>query len=197
MRNFARFSLFCECGWTPAGPLVLGPKSEGPNRTIFDVWCSDPVYAGIRKTRGIKQEGKAAVTLKLIQRMVDIVEGGPLTAPGPGLDPYRVHGRDAAVGTGLNPLRTPPAPPPGDHHHASQVEDRPEGQGREVEIARGSRPEHTPLCECTCPVRALEQWLRQAGIESGPVFPKRHHLPRAQADRSRSSGTSRSTATPW
>jgi integrase len=29
-----------------------------------------------------------------------------------------------------------------------------------------------PLSECTCPVRALEQWLRQAGIESGPVFRK-------------------------
>ncbi len=47
-----------------------------------------------------------------------------------------------------------------------------EGQGREVEIARGSQPENTPLAECTCPVRALDQWLRQAGIESGPVFCK-------------------------
>ena len=45
-----------------------------------------------------------------------------------------------------------------------------EGQGREVEIARGSQPEHTPLSECTCPVRALDQWLRQVGIESGPAF---------------------------
>jgi integrase len=33
------------------------------------------VYAGIRKTRGIKQAGKAAVNLKLIKRMVDAVEG--------------------------------------------------------------------------------------------------------------------------
>ena len=33
------------------------------------------MYAGIRKTTGIKQEGKAAVTLKLIRRMVDTVEG--------------------------------------------------------------------------------------------------------------------------
>jgi integrase len=38
------------------------------------------VYAGIRKTTRTKQEGKAAVTLKLIRTMVDIVEGGPLTA---------------------------------------------------------------------------------------------------------------------
>jgi len=45
-------------------------------------------------------------------------------------------------------------------------------QGRGVEIARGSQPENTPLSECTCPVRALDQWLRQTGIESGPVFRK-------------------------
>jgi hypothetical protein len=45
-------------------------------------------------------------------------------------------------------------------------------QGREVEIARGSQPENTPLAECTCPVRALDQWLRQAGIDSGLVFRK-------------------------
>jgi len=47
-----------------------------------------------------------------------------------------------------------------------------EGQGREVEIVRGSQPESTPQAECTCPVRALDQWLRQAGIENGPVFRK-------------------------
>jgi integrase len=47
-----------------------------------------------------------------------------------------------------------------------------EGQGREVEIARGSQPENTPLSECTCPIRALEQWLRQANITTGAVFRK-------------------------
>ena len=47
-----------------------------------------------------------------------------------------------------------------------------EGQGREVEIARGSQPENTPGSECTCPIRALEQWLRQANITSRPVFRK-------------------------
>ena len=38
-----------------------------------------------------------------------------------------------------------------------------EGEGADVGIARGSRPE-------TCPARALEAWLRRAGIEYGPVF---------------------------
>ena len=36
------FALLRVCGRTPAGLFVLGPKSDGPNRTIFDVWCSDP-----------------------------------------------------------------------------------------------------------------------------------------------------------
>ena len=39
-----------------------------------------------------------------------------------------------------------------------------------METARGSRPENTPLTECTCPARALDRSLRQAGIENGPVF---------------------------
>jgi len=38
-----------------------------------------------------------------------------------------------------------------------------EGQGADIGIARGSRRE-------TCPVRALEAWLRRAGIAYGPVF---------------------------
>lgn len=38
-----------------------------------------------------------------------------------------------------------------------------EGQGADVGIARGSRPG-------TCPVRAMEEWLRRARITYGPVF---------------------------
>ena len=38
-----------------------------------------------------------------------------------------------------------------------------EGQGAEVGIARGAHPG-------TCPVRALQAWLRRAGIQYGPVF---------------------------
>jgi integrase len=40
-----------------------------------------------------------------------------------------------------------------------------EGEGADVGIARGTRPE-------TCPVRAMEIWLRRAGIEYGAVFPR-------------------------
>ena len=38
-----------------------------------------------------------------------------------------------------------------------------EGEGADVGVARGSRPG-------TCPVRAVEAWLRRAGIKYGPVF---------------------------
>ncbi len=41
------------------------------------------VYAGVRKTTGRKQEGKAAVTLKLIRRMVDTWTALD-SIPGPG-----------------------------------------------------------------------------------------------------------------
>jgi len=44
-----------------------------------------------------------------------------------------------------------------------------EGQGREVEIARGSQPEHTPLSECTCPVRALVLIPLMWALDSGDV----------------------------
>jgi hypothetical protein len=40
-----------------------------------------------------------------------------------------------------------------------------EGEGAEAGIARGSRPH-------TCPVRAMETWLRCAGITYGAVFPR-------------------------
>ena len=38
-----------------------------------------------------------------------------------------------------------------------------DGQAAEVALARGGQPE-------LCPVRAMEAWLRRAGIEYGPVF---------------------------
>ena len=38
-----------------------------------------------------------------------------------------------------------------------------EGEGADVVIARGAHPE-------TCPVRAMEAWLRRSGIEYGAVF---------------------------
>jgi integrase len=38
-----------------------------------------------------------------------------------------------------------------------------EGQGRKVGIPYGSNPD-------TCPVRNMQEWIQQAGINSGPVF---------------------------
>ncbi|SDE30691.1 tyrosine-type recombinase/integrase [Belnapia rosea] len=40
-----------------------------------------------------------------------------------------------------------------------------EGQGAEIGVPRGAKPE-------TCPVRAMETWLRASGCQYGPVFRK-------------------------
>lgn len=50
-----------------------------------------------------------------------------------------------------------------------------EGQGREVELPLGSQPEGTPLAALTCPVRAIEQWMKQAGIRKGLLFRRISH----------------------
>lgn len=42
-----------------------------------------------------------------------------------------------------------------------------EGRGAEISISAGTH-------EATCPVRALKQWIKAAGIRSGPVFRKIH-----------------------
>ena len=130
------------------------------------------VYAGIRRDLGTKQQGKEAITVKMIRRMVDTVEG-TLTAS-----------RDRAlilIGFAGGLRRSELARIEFEHLHwhsrgitltLPRSKTDQEGEGREVEIARGSQPENTPLSECTCPVRALEQWLRQANIKAGPVFRK-------------------------
>jgi hypothetical protein len=132
------------------------------------------VYAGIRKTTGTKQEGKAAVTLKLIRRTLDIVESGPLTASrdraliligfagglrrselaGIRFEDLQWHSSGSGITITLPRSKTDQ-----------------EGQGREVEIVRGSQPECTPLAECTCPVprpvAAPGRHRERAGLPQG------------------------------
>jgi integrase len=144
------------------------PCSMKANRELAQV------YAGIRKTRGIKQAGKAPVSLKLIKRMVDTVEGTLTAARDRALVLIGFAGglrRSELAGIRFEHLQW--------HSSGSGItitlpksKTDQERQGREVEIARGSQPENTPMSECTCPIRALEQWLRQANITSGPVFRK-------------------------
>jgi integrase len=45
-----------------------------------------------------------------------------------------------------------------------------EPQGREVELPIGVQPGDTAKSELTCPVRALDEWMRLASIKHGPVF---------------------------
>ena len=131
-------------------------------------------YDAEPKWRMASRQQAAPINLKLIKRMVDAVEG-TLTAS-----------RDRAlvlIGFASGLRRSEVAGICFEHlaRHSNgsgititlpRSKTDQEGQGREVEIARGSQPENTPVSECTCPIRALEQWLRQANITGGPVFRK-------------------------
>src|ERR1700676_4123844 len=45
-----------------------------------------------------------------------------------------------------------------------------EKQGRVVELVRGKQPDGTPEDKLTCPVRAIRLWMERAEIKAGPVF---------------------------
>ena len=130
------------------------------------------LYAGIRRTQGTKQSAKAAITVDLLKRMLDNVEGPLTAARDRALLLIGFAGglrRSEIAGIHIEHLRS--------HAHGFTItlptsKTDQEGQGREVEIVRSSQPQEMPLGESTCPVRALDQWIRQANIQSGPVFRK-------------------------
>jgi integrase len=130
---------------------------------------------GIRRTLGTRQIGKEPVNLELLRKAISNAEG-TLTAS-----------RDRAlllVGFAGGMRRSELAAMRIEHLHwhkkgmtiflPSSKTDQ-EGQGREVELPLGVQPAMTPLSQLTCPVRALDQWLRQASIKEGAVFRKVTH----------------------
>jgi integrase len=130
---------------------------------------------GIRRTLGTRQVGKEPVTVELLRKAIGAAEG-TLTAS-----------RDRAlllVGFAGGMRRSELAALRIEHlrwHRKgitvflpSSKTDQ-EQQGREVELPLGIQPAETHLSELTCPVRALDQWLRQASIKEGPVFRKVTH----------------------
>jgi len=130
---------------------------------------------GIRRTIGTRQVGKEPVTVELLRRAIGAAEG-TLTAS-----------RDRAlllIGFAGGLRRSELAAMRIEHlrwHRKGITVFLPgsktdqEGQGREVELPLGIQPAQTPLSELTCPVRALDQWLRQAALSDGPVFRKVTH----------------------
>jgi site-specific recombinase XerD len=139
-------------------------------------------WAGIRRTHGTAQQGKAALLVEDLRTVVEDLQP-PRGHPWPlaalrdralllvgfagafrrlelvGLDVEHLTFSRAGVAIQLPRSKTDQ-----------------EGQGRVVGIPVGRRAE-------TCPVRALRAWLDAAGISSGPVFRRVDQLGRVGSQR--------------
>ena len=122
---------------------------------------------GIRRTLGTRQVGKEPVTVELLRKAIGAAEAA-VHAGYPMCDALllvELDGPAAEVNLHRKGITV---------FLPSSKTDQ-EQQGREVELPLGIQPAETHLSELTCPVRALDQWLRQASIKEGPVFRKVTH----------------------
>ena len=126
------------------------------------------VWAGIRRTHGTAQEGKAPALVDDVRAMVTAM------APRRGRSWRLLELRDRAlllvgfagafrrselVGLDVEDLAFSRA---GVAVHLRRSKTDQEGQGRKIGIPRGQID--------TCPMAALQAWLRASGIEAGPLF---------------------------
>ncbi|WP_420239748.1 site-specific integrase [Telmatobacter bradus] len=130
---------------------------------------------GIRRTLGVRQKVKLPIDLELLKRSLASAEGALAAS------------RDRAVflvgfagGMRRSELAAMKFEDLTWHKRGITIflpnsKTDQEGQGREVELPLGSQDDNVPLAERTCPVRALEQWLKIASISSGPVFRRISH----------------------
>ncbi|OYD09596.1 site-specific integrase [Paludifilum halophilum] len=121
------------------------------------------VWAGIRRTKGMYQEGKDPI---LVDDLRQIAEALPDTLAGKRDRALLLVGfvggfrRSELVSIDWEDIQTIPR---GMVILLRRSKTDQDGRGEKVGIPRGSRPE-------TCPVRALESWVRTADITAGPVF---------------------------
>jgi integrase len=128
------------------------------------------VWAGIRRTHGTAQEGKAPALVEDLRAMVEAM------VPRRCGQAWRLlelrdrallllgfagaFRRSELVSFDVEDLELSRA---GLAVRLRRSKTDQEGQGRRVGIPRGQRAE-------TCPVRALQAWLERARIEAGPIF---------------------------
>ncbi len=128
------------------------------------------VYHGIRRKLGVRQAGKKAMTLDVLRA---IVAAGGDTLKGTRDRALLLVGFAGGLRCSelaairVEHLNSHPA---GVTVHLPRSKTDQEGQGRDVELPLGIQPDDTPLDELICPVRALRQWMGEAGITAGPVF---------------------------
>ncbi|SMO58312.1 site-specific integrase [Melghirimyces algeriensis] len=121
------------------------------------------VWAGIRRTKGVKEEGKDPILVEDLRQMVEML---PDTLTGKRDRALLLIGfsggfrRSELVSINREDIQTVQR---GMVVNLRRSKTDQEGRGEKVGIPRGSRPE-------TCPLRSLEDWLTTAGITEGPIF---------------------------
>lgn len=121
------------------------------------------VWQGIRRERGTKRHGKAAVMTEEIIRMVENLPDNLLGIRDRAMLLVGFAGafrRSELVGLETSDFQFTQD---GVVVAVRKSKTDQEGQGSVRGIPYGSRPE-------TCPVRSLKKWLGEAGIDDGPVF---------------------------
>ena len=133
----------------------------------FDSPTSSPavraVVSGIRREKGDAQTRKAPAVTGTVRRMADALPAGLAGIRDRALLLVGFAGafrRSELVGLRLEDVEFPPE---GLVLSLRRSKTDQEGKGERVAIPHGANPE-------TCPVRALEAWIREAGISEGPVF---------------------------
>jgi site-specific recombinase XerD len=121
------------------------------------------VWAGIRRAKGIEQQGKAPAITAEIGRMVDTLDDRLIGTRDRALLLIGFAGafrRSELVGLDVRDVHSGHD---GLTIHIRKSKTDQEGQGRKVGIPYGSHPH-------TCPVRAYLAWLEKSGLAEGPLF---------------------------
>ncbi|BCU81860.1 integrase [Polycladomyces abyssicola] len=122
------------------------------------------VWAGIRRAKGTFQEGKDPILVDDLRRMMAELPSDTLTGKRDrALLLVGFAGgfrRSELISIDCEDIQIVPR---GMIILLRRSKTDQEGRGEKVGIPRGSHPD-------TCPIRALEEWLRASGIRTGPVF---------------------------
>lgn len=121
------------------------------------------VWRGIRRSKGVAQQGKAPAVLDTIRELLAVIPDGLLGARDRALLLIGFAGafrRSELVSLNTDDLQFTRD---GVIITLRKSKTDQEGLGRKIGIPRGNYPG-------TCPVRALQAWLALAGITAGPVY---------------------------
>jgi len=138
------------------------------------------VLRGVRRQKGTAQQGKAALLTPALRAIVTALPDTLLGTRDRALLLVGFAGgfrRSELVGLDVEAITFVPQGLVVRLAHSKTDQD---GQGRDIGIPAGTRPD-------TCPVRALRAWLDAAGITEGPIFRRLnrhgHVLPGRLSDR--------------